>query len=430
MESVRTDGGWTASTQLPGSASAYVLGQVSVGPDGNATAVWSGAASGTANWQLRAARTAWPTTLQLASADVPEKADLKATAGWAPAFTLNRPAVSWTLTFTDALSGTTQRVLTGTPDADNTIGALWNGRTASGSYVPNGRYTWQLDAVAEAGGASVQVGSGHLTVSGGAAVARDHGGTLGYPDAVGDLLTLNSQGGLTFQLGKAATGTFSGKITGTGWPTTVKAVPVGDVNGDRCNDVLVRMGNGGLRLYKPGCDKPLTPNTAYTTVGGTGWNQYDVLTAPGDISGDKRPDFLARNASTGAVYLYKGTSTGTFGARVKLYDDWRTYKKIVGVGDLDGDGVGDLLAQDKADNLYRYGGTGKGTFKARVKVFANWGGSYDVVVGVGDITDDGRADIVSRDTSGNLYRNSGDGKGSFGTRVKIGTGFGGYRSLS
>ncbi|KOU66583.1 hypothetical protein ADK57_18280, partial [Streptomyces sp. MMG1533] len=96
--------------------------------------------------------------------------------------------------------------------------------------------------------------------------------------------------------------------------------------------------------------------------------------------------------------------TGTLSARVKLYDNWKTYKKIVGVGDLNGDGIGDLLAQDKANTLYRYYGKGNGTFSARTKLFANWGGSYNVVVGVGDITDDGKADIVSRDTGGNLYR--------------------------
>ena len=96
---------------------------------------------------------------------------------------------------------------------------------------------------------------------------------------------------------------------------------------------------------------------------------------------------------------------------MKLYDNWKGYKKIVGVGDLNGDGIGDLLGQDKSNVLYRYDGTGKGTFQARVKLFTNWGGSYDVVVGVGDITDDGRADLVSRDTGGVLWRNSGDGKG-------------------
>ncbi|WP_284049674.1 hypothetical protein [Streptomyces sp. YS415] len=31
-------------------------------------------------------------------------------------------------------------------------------------------------------------------------------------------------------------------------------------------------------------------------------------------------------------------------------------------------------------------------------------------VGVGDITGDGKDDLISRDTAGNLYRNTGTGK--------------------
>jgi hypothetical protein len=63
-------------------------------------------------------------------------------------------------------------------------------------------------------------------------------------------------------------------------------------------------------------------------------------------------------------------------------------------------------------------------------VLSNWGGSYNAVVGVGDITDDGRPDLVSRDSSGNVWRNSGDGKGSFGARAKIASGWSGYKLLS
>ncbi|MEU8590890.1 hypothetical protein AB0C59_28390 [Streptomyces sp. NPDC048664] len=40
------------------------------------------------------------------------------------------------------------------------------------------------------------------------------------------------------------------------------------------------------------------------------------------------------------------------------------------------------------------------------------------------------AGIVVRDTNGSLYRNDGDGKGSFGARTRIATGWGGYRALS
>jgi hypothetical protein len=169
-------------------------------------------------------------------------------------------------------------------------------------------------------------------------------------------------------------------------------------------------------------------STSHTSLG-KGWNQYNVLTSPGDVSGDGRPDLIARNSATGAVYLYKGTSSGKLSARVKLYDNWKTYKKIVGVGDLNGDGVGDLIAQDNSNNLYRYFGTGTGTFKARVKLFSAWGGSYNAIVGVGDITGDGKADIISRDTSGNLWRNSGNGKGSFGPRTKIASGWQVYKGV-
>jgi hypothetical protein len=64
-----------------------------------------------------------------------------------------------------------------------------------------------------------------------------------------------------------------------------------------------------------------------------------------------------------------------------------------------------------------------------VKVFNDWGSSYNVVVGVDDITGDGRVDIVARDTSGNVWRNNGNGKGSFGGRTKIATGRQSYKGL-
>jgi hypothetical protein len=59
-------------------------------------------------------------------------------------------------------------------------------------------------------------------------------------------------GGLTYQY-RPGKGTFTGKRTGSGWPTTVKAVPFGDLSGDRCNDVLVRFSSGALRAYRPAC---------------------------------------------------------------------------------------------------------------------------------------------------------------------------------
>ncbi|XUL89393.1 FG-GAP-like repeat-containing protein [Streptomyces galilaeus] len=430
MESVRSEGTWTTGVQLPGSEAAFVLGKVSVGEDGTATAVWSSTAAGTGVDRLYSSRTAWP-ALAVTASTVPATAALKGTTtsskAWAPTWQLSRPTSSFTVTVTDR-AGKTVRTLTGTATGLKATVA-WNGRTTSGSYAPNGPLTWTLRATQAGATTAVKLATGSVKVTGGAAVAHDFGGASATPDGTGDLLTLNSSGALAYQVGKASSGAFSGTTTATGWPTTIKPIAFGDLSGDRCNDVLVRLSSGALRLYKPGCGTAPKPSTSYTSLG-TGWNQYDVLTSPGDITGDGRPDLLARAASTGTVYLYKGTSAGKLSARVKLYADWKTYKKVVGTGDLNGDGIGDLLAQDRSNNLYRYYGTGHGTFGARAKLFTAWGASYNAIVGTGDITGDGKTDLVSRDTSGNLYRNSGDGKGSFGARVKIASGWGGYKSLS
>ncbi|MEU6140279.1 FG-GAP-like repeat-containing protein [Streptomyces sp. NPDC047081] len=364
------------------------------------------------------------------STEYPSWVEAGPVSAWAGEWLLSRPVTSWSLTFTSVQSGATgraTRTITGGAASAN-LAVNWSGKTASGERFPNGRFTWTLKATGLGTAAPATVTSGDGYLGKGSPVRHDFV-SLDGPDGRGDLLTLSASGGLTYQHG-TGTGKFGEKTTGGGWPTSARFVPFGDLSGDRCNDVLVRLSSGALRLYKPGCNAALKPSTSYTTLASSGWTQYDVLTSPGDVSGDGRADLLARKASTGAVYLFKGTSTGKLSAAVKLYDNWKGYKKIVGVGDITGDGVGDLIAQDKSNNLYRYSGKGNGTFAARVKLFADWGGSYNAVVGIGDITDDGRADLVSRDTSGYLWRNSGDGKGSFAARVKIASGYGSYKSLS
>jgi hypothetical protein len=340
---------------------------------------------------------------------------------WNGYWLLSRPVSSWSVTFTSVQGGVTHTI-TGGP-ATAYVSAAWNGKTASGAYLPNGEFTWKLKATGLGSATAATVKSGSVFMSGGAAVRRDYGSIDGV-DGRGDLITLSSSGALTYRFGTK----FTEPRAGTGWPSTIKAVPFGDLSGDRCNDLLVRLASGALRLYKPGCGSAAKPSTAYTALG-TGWNQYDILTSPGDLTGDGRADLIARNSSTGDVYLYKATSAGKLSARVKLYSNWKGYKKIIGAGDLNGDGRGDLLAQDKSNELWRYYGTGTGTFGARTKLFNDWGASYNVIIGVNDITDDGKADLVSRDSSGTLWRNAGNGAGSFGGRTKISTGWGSYKAL-
>ncbi|MEU9407296.1 FG-GAP-like repeat-containing protein [Streptomyces sp. NPDC048281] len=427
QEATLVDGAWTAARPVPLYGELSIAGQIAARSATDATAVWDWASNAT-NRGVEAARTVWP-RLKVTQQSVPATAALKGTTStsqaWLPTWTTNTAVASWTLTVTDP-AGRTVRTLTGAPGSATTVAPVWNGRTDTGAFAPNGRLTWTLKAVQYGSGTASTLGTGTVTVTGGAAVFHDFGGHNGTPDGVGDLLALDSAGRLRWFYGISA-GLETGKI-GAGWSTSTKAVPFGDLNGDRCNDLLVRVGDA-LRDYRPSCGGATTPATSYKTVSATGWKQYDVLTSPGDLTKDGRPDLIARNTATGAVYLYKGTGSGTLAARVKLYADWKTYKKIVGAGDLNGDGIGDLVAQDTANNLYRYYGKGNGTFGTRVKLAAGWGSSYNALVGTGDLDGNGRTDLLARDTAGRLYRLNGDGKGAFPTRTQISSGFAGYKGL-
>ncbi|MGW0825069.1 FG-GAP repeat domain-containing protein [Streptomyces sp. NPDC002845] len=351
---------------------------------------------------------------------------------WDGRWLLSRPVTSWSLTLASVQSGESGKVATRTLTDGATrawMSANWNGKTAGGARFPSGLFRWTLKATGLGTSAPVTVTSGTGYLENGAAVRHDFDSVEGTPDGDGDLVTLNSSGTLTYHLGTGG-GRFGDRTTGTGWATTIKVIPFGNLGGDRCNDFLVRMKSGALRLYKPGCGAALKPKTRYTTLARSGWNQYNAFTSPGDLTGDGRADLITRKASTGAVYLHKGTSTGRLAARVKLYSNWKGAKQIVGVGDITGDGKADLLVQDRYNNLYRYSGKGNGRFAPRVKLFSRWGRWYNAVVGVGDLNRDGRPDLVARGTSGNLFRFYGNGKGSFGPRTKIGTGWGGYKFLA
>ncbi|MFJ9709605.1 FG-GAP repeat domain-containing protein [Streptomyces sp. NPDC101234] len=334
---------------------------------------------------------------------------------WGSVWQLSKPA-NWTFTVKDT-HGHADATIKGSGTAIN-IG--WDGTNDKGGYPLNGPKTWTLTATAVAG-------SGTYTTGGKFGYT---GGTQGFHDqsgySYGDLATLSSAGGLTLH-STTGNGKFSGVWAASGWAAGTVVVPFGDMTGDRCAEMLMRMPNGELRRYTGKCGGSYKPSDKHVSLG-TGWNAYNVLTAPGDLTGDGRTDLLARKASTGDVYLFADDGTGRLKAGVRIRT-WAAYTKIVGAGDLNGDGFGDVLAVDKAGTLWRYDGTGTGQVKERVKVAAHWNASYNAVVGVGDITGDGRNDLVMRDTAGNLYRQTGAGKGSFAARVKIATGWQGYKAL-
>ncbi|MFI6898771.1 FlgD immunoglobulin-like domain containing protein, partial [Streptomyces sp. NPDC050256] len=174
---------------------------------------------------------------------------------WLGSWRLSRPVAEWTVKILDT-AGRTVRTLAGR-DTRAVIDVAWNGRTDKGAYASNGRFNYAVDATPAGGGVSVRLATGTSELGGGAAVPRDYSGGYGIPDGFGDLLAFTSAGVADFRGGTGdGTGTVHAKVSGFGWTganSVTAAVPFGDVNGDRCNDVLVRVKSGELRAYKPSC---------------------------------------------------------------------------------------------------------------------------------------------------------------------------------
>ncbi|MBW5258691.1 FG-GAP-like repeat-containing protein [Streptomyces poriferorum] len=194
-----------------------------------------------------------------------------------------------------------------------------------------------------------------------------------------------------------------------------------------------------LAYLAGGTDMRLTVHSA-TAAGGPGTALTDgdvqgegrpawVIPArtpgPGpDLTGDGRPDLVVRDRS-GVLWLYRGTGSAStpFAARTSIGAGWNTYNSLVSAGDVSGDGRPDLLGRDGSGVLWLY--------KARTKVGAGWS-AYNSLVSAGDLTGDGRADLLGRDGSGVLWLYGGTGKAAvpYAARTKVGAGWNAYNALS
>lgn len=164
----------------------------------------------------------------------------------------------------------------------------------------------------------------------------------------------------------------------------------------------------------------------WTTQIGSGWNAYNLMVAVGDMGGTAQPDMFARDPSSGYLWLYQTKPDGTFLPRVRVGTGWNGMNALVGYGDYTGDGKADLLARNTTGTLYIYPGTGSVTadkvLGTRITVGTGWG-TYKALLSTGDNDGDGRSDLIASDTAGALwlFKGTGDPAAPFAARRQIGT---------
>ncbi|SDO78576.1 Repeat domain-containing protein [Pedococcus dokdonensis] len=238
-------------------------------------------------------------------------------------------------------------------------------------------------------------------------------------DGRGDVIGRTGTGDLYFYPSKVG-GIGTPVRFGKGWNIYSQFLSPGDFTGDRIADIIAVTPAGEAYLYK-GNGKGGVVGARVLIA--TNWKAYTDLIAPGDWTGDGKADLLARKAN-GELWMGVGNGKGGFtGTWRRLATGWQTVAQVITPGDITGDGQADLLGRTAAGKLYLYRGVGIGTDTASGYlpgrlVSTGWQ-AYNTVFSTGDLTGDGRADLIARTSTNASYVYAGNGKGAFAAPKKI-----------
>ncbi|MFG2340508.1 FG-GAP repeat domain-containing protein [Streptomyces yangpuensis] len=282
-----------------------------------------------------------------------------------------------------------------------------------------------------------------------------------------DLLARDHAGDLWLYTGTGTVGKPFNTRTkvASGWGIYDQIVGASDVDGDGIGDVLTRTLTGDLWFHK-GTGSATAPLKARVKVS-TGWNTYNVISGPDDVDGDGLSDLVARNRD-GLQYFYKSIGGGKFAAPTYYGSGWERNKFMVGAGTTQLYGKAQNLMTQTNNTLAKYYALANGDYLSPPtnagtetpgsrntyatglnshnhasyvqnigsdlyirgqKVSTTW--HYNLMVGPGDLTGDGKGDLLSRDSTGVLWLHPGDGAVNtrLGTRIKVGTGWNTYDAL-
>jgi len=209
------------------------------------------------------------------------------------------------------------------------------------------------------------------------------------------------------------------------------AVATGDVTGDGRVDIVAAGFNADEVVVFPGDGAGGFGDALHLTIG-SGQTPYDVTLA--DVDGDGRLDIVTANNESANISVLAADGQGGFAAAANFAAG--AYPVAIAIGDLDGDGHADVVTANAGSlDVSVLHGDGAGHFAAPASLSIG-ADAQPFAVAVGDVTGDGHADIVTANAAmdgspfpppelpGTVSLLAGDGAGGFAAAVQLSAGSG------
>lgn len=243
-------------------------------------------------------------------------------------------------------------------------------------------------------------------------VFGDHDG-----DGIADIYVINDKGQLELWKGSSTSATLLG-TRGTSLANIVAISQIGDWNGDKRSDALVRPADGNLWIYTSDASGALVQ---WKQVG-KNWQSMDIITYVGSLDGSANKYVVARNQDNHRLYRYTVTANGLTGAAI-IGQNWDSMSFLFSVGDFNGDGLTDLMGIRASDStLWLYLGQTDGRIGYARQVGRHWNG-FKAAFSPGDLNKDGRFDLIGIDGTGRMWSYLNNGNGGWTYQRQLADGF-------
>jgi VCBS repeat protein len=170
-----------------------------------------------------------------------------------------------------------------------------------------------------------------------------------------------------------------------------------DFNGDGYADVLWHDTSGNVAIWEMNGTKVLNANSSY--VANVPTPQWSIL-GTGDFNADGMGDILWQDMS-GNVAIWEMNGTTVLNANSSFVAKVPSQWSIKGTGDFNGDGKADILWQDTSHNVAIWEMNGTAMLNQNSSFVANVPSQWSIK-GTGDFNGDGKTDILWQDISGNV----------------------------